>query len=364
MKKLFIPLIMLLVCTFTIIGCAEPAPAPAPAPTPAPEPAPAPAAEKPIELKFSSWHPPMALPATAMTDPWCEKINELSGGRVNITVYHGGTLGALSDHYQMVLSRQADIVISGGTEGIHVLSTFSTLPFMFTSAEMTGVIHHQLALKYLADTELKDVKILWFVAGPPDRLCSNVRLVKTMADLKGQKIATGSDIGLNTLRALGATPTFLPPTEIYTALERGLVDGETANWEKYLVFGDLEVTKYHTNVALWDNVMPTYMNWDAYNSLPPDIQQIIDENSGVEYTRFCERIFDDNDLESRGKVQEYLDSIGSPPIYDLPEDEVAKWQEAAQVVHEDWVKDLEEKGLGAEAKALLTEAKALAKEFK
>ena len=306
----------------------------------------------------------MAIPCPTMIPPWCELIKERTGGRVTITEYHGGTLGALSDHYQMVLDRLADIVVSGGTEGIHVQSIVSALPFMYDSAEMAGVVHHQLALKYLANTELKDVKILFFIPSAPDRICSNIRLIKTMADLKGQKIATGQDIGLQTVKAIGATPTFLPPTEIYTALERGLIDGECANWEKYLVFGDLEVTKYHTSVALWVNVMPVYMNWEAFNSLPPDIQQIFDETTGVAKTRSCGKIFDDNDLESRAIVQEFLDGIGSPPIYDLPADETARWAEAALVVHDDWVKDLEGKGLGDQARALLADAKALAKEFK
>jgi TRAP-type C4-dicarboxylate transport system substrate-binding protein len=109
--------------------------------------------------------------------------------------------------------------------------------------------------------------------------------------------------------------------------------------------------------------MPIYMNLKAWNELPPDIQKIFDEASGLNYTLFCGKTFDALDLEYRATLEKYLKGKGLPPVYDLPKDEKTRWVEAVQVVYENWMKDLEEKGLGEQAKAMVADAKALVKKF-
>jgi len=299
-----------------------------------------------------------------MIDPWIEEINERTDGRVQITAYHAQALGAQQDHYQMVLNRQADIVTSGGEEGILPLCYFNTLPFLFTSAEQAGAVSWQVYEKHLMNTEFKNVKLLWLIPLPPGNLSTNSIQVKTLEDFKGMKISTGSAITTQTLEALGATPTFIPAAEEYTAVERGLVDGLIANWEKFLVFKEMEVTKYRTEIKLQTNVMKVMMNLDAWNDLPADIQKIFDETTGMAFTRRCGAIFDENDIEIRAVIEGYDAQVGNPPIYDLPEDEWARWRDASLVVHEQWITDFEGEGLETEARAIVEDAKTLAKEFK
>jgi len=321
-----------------------------------------PTPEQPLELKLSSWVPPVSLPAKDMIDPWIATIYERTGGRVKITHYAAQSLGAQADHYNMVINRQADIVQSGGTTGILRMIEVSNLPFLYTTAEMAGVVHWQLSEKHLWDAELKNVKVLWLMPVAPDNLCTNIKQVKTLEDMKGMKIATGSDMGLRTLKALGATPTFVPPPEIYTALERGLVDAISTNWEKAIVFKEHEVTKYRTgSINMWVNVMPIYMNLDAWNELPADIQQIFEETGGLAYSQRNGALFDTVDQEFRGIIEGYDKEVGNPPFYDISADERARWIAATAPIHDEWVNELEADGLPA--RALLDDANALAEAF-
>jgi len=304
----------------------------------------------------------MSLPAAAIIDPWIEEIHNKTGGRVKITVYHASSLGAQEDHYQMVVNRQADIVLSGGQAGIMQRNNVSALPFLYNSAEEAGWVHWKLMEKYMMDTDLKDVKPLWLIPVAPDNLCNNKKQVKNMEDLKGMKLATGQDIGLDTLEALGATPTYIASGEMYTALERGLVDGLATNWEKAFVFKEYEVTKYRTGgINMWVNVMPMYMNKSAWNELPADIQKIFDEISGIGFSQQCGAIFDEEDQKFRGIIAEHDKEVGNPPFYDISPEERARWIEVTESVRENWVEENEAKGIPA--RAMLEDAYAFAEEF-
>ncbi len=358
MKKVLVVLMIVLVSSLALAACTETEPEPEPQPTPAPEPEPG----KTYELKLSTWIPPMALPAAAMIDPWIAEIGEKTGGRVEITHYSASSLGAQDDHYSMVVNRQADIVLSGGQAGVMLRNNVSALPFLYTSAEMGGWVHWKLMEKYMMDTDLKDVKPLWLIPVAPDNLCNNGKQVKSMEDLKGLKLATGQDIGLDTLEALGATATYIPSGEMYTALETGIVDGLATNWEKAFIFHEFEVTKYRTgNINMWVNIMPMYMNLDAWNELPEDIKKVFDETTGLAFSQRCGAMFDEEDQKFLGIIGGHDAEVGNPPVYYITDDERERWVEATTVVRDDWIEENEDKGIPA--KDILEEAYALAKEF-
>lgn len=350
-------LIVVVLGALILSSCAKEEPSTSPAPVPEP----APAVEKPIELKLSTWVPPKSL-AAELIDAWIEEVKEATGGKVNITHYASASLGAQQDHYNMVLSRQADIVLSGGTEGIHLRSEFVTLPFLFNTTQEAGYVQWKVAQKYMVDTELKDVKYLYSIPVALDNIAVNKQQIKSLEDMKGLKITTGGDIATKALEALGATPVFLPPPDMYTAIERGMVDGLAGNWEKLFIFKEYEVTKYRTgNINAWAMVMPIYMNLDAWNSIPSDLQEVIDGLSGLERSQHNGAIMDDTDRMFRGMIEEYDKEVGNPPFYDLTNEERDRWIAITESVRQDWVKDKEAKGIPAQE--ILDMTYALVKEY-
>lgn len=99
-------------------------------------------AQEPIDLKFSYWTPPHALPAKKGFEPWAKAIEEKSNGKVKITFYPAEALGHVPDHYPMVLKGLADIVWidPNHTPGVFPLADIVTVPFLFPDSETCSAV--------------------------------------------------------------------------------------------------------------------------------------------------------------------------------------------------------------------------------
>ena len=312
----------------------------------------APASPETIELKLSTFVPPVVWFIKEKVNPWIEQLEERSNGKVKIKVFPSGSLGTLKDHYNMLLARQADIcqVDIGATPGVFPLSEGISLPLIFSSSEAANSAWWELSEKYLMDTEFGKVKVLWHNCIPPSQIHTANKPVHTLDDLKGLKLALTQAAQIATLEQLGAAPVFIPITEMYTAMERGMVDGTMLCWEAATVFKIFEVTKYRTAAKINTSLTTFMMNRDSYNSLPPDIQQFIDETTGLSMSQSFGSSFDKFDLKQLNEVMlPYDKEKGNPEIYNLPDDEIAKWSEAVEPVVEEWITEREDKGLPAQA---------------
>lgn len=101
--------------------------------------------------------------------------------------------------------------------------------------------------------------------------------VNSVADLKGKKIAA-SGPRADLLKAMGAVPVNVTSSEMYTALQRGTVDGITYPPYTGLSYKFFEVLKY----VIWPGITVPSMsevllNLNAWNKLPKEYQKILDE---------------------------------------------------------------------------------------
>ena len=54
-----------------------------------------------IELKFAQPFSPKHTMQAKVFEPWAEKINKLTNGKVKVTFFPGGALGKTPDHYDL-----------------------------------------------------------------------------------------------------------------------------------------------------------------------------------------------------------------------------------------------------------------------
>ncbi len=96
----------------------------------------------------------------------------------------------------------------------------------------------------------------------------------TKADLTGLKIRC-SPTHINFIKKLGGQPVVIPPPEVYTALERGVVDGFI--WPAGLIrdWGWHEVTKYIVKPDFYIATNVVLINMDAWNKLPANLQKLL-----------------------------------------------------------------------------------------
>lgn len=107
-------------------------------------------------------------------------------------------------------------------------------------------------------------------------------------DLHGRKIRGTQTYG-GVFAMLGASPVVLPPSEIYTALEKGVVDG--AAWPVLGVLGYrwYEVGKYLLRPTFGTVIYPIFVNLDAWNKLDDNQRKImLDEGRKIEDAWFVE----------------------------------------------------------------------------
>ncbi|MCZ7600697.1 MAG: TRAP transporter substrate-binding protein DctP [Gammaproteobacteria bacterium] len=145
-----------------------------------------------------------------------------------------------------------------------------------------------------------DVIYLSNLTGVPNvgfRLYVNKMIDK--ADLTGMKIRV-SPVYVPLVEGLGGTPVNMPTTEIYTALERGVVDGYGQTYMGIMDFALHEVTKYVIDVPFYSKDNAILMNAETWDGLPEDVRAELDQIAievENEMTRFMEeKVSKENDL--------------------------------------------------------------------
>jgi TRAP-type transport system periplasmic protein len=110
---------------------------------------------------------------------------------------------------------------------------------------------------------------------------SSLRPIKTVDDFSGFKIRTiPAPIYVDLFRAFGASPVPLEASEMYTALQTHVVDGQETSYGGIEETRVYEVQKY---LSATDHIWSGYFlaaNGEGWSALPPDIQDVIKRNAG------------------------------------------------------------------------------------
>jgi TRAP-type C4-dicarboxylate transport system substrate-binding protein len=317
------------------------------------------ASAKPISLNVY-YHGSPSGGQALFYQAWIKKVEEATGGRVKMTFYPGAVLGPPMEAYEMIKEGAVDMgcVIPGFFPGRFPLTNVVQLPFLgLPSAEVGSRIFWEL---YEKIPEFKgdypDVKVLNLYTDAPTPIGTK-KPVRVAEDIQGMKIRSLAGAPTEMLKELKASPTLMPPGEIYTSMDRGVIDGWMISWEACGGHRLYEVTDYWTTAYMYQPALVFLMNLNSWKRLPSDIQKIIDEHAGAAGSLFFGREFDRYNLQVRSKVAAMKDK----EIIELSPAEVAKWKRITSPVWDRWLADMKAKGLPG--KAVLDEAERLLKEY-
>lgn len=294
---------------------------------------------KPIELTYSM-HFMASHQMAVLGKEWTKEVEKRTNGRVKITMFPGGTLTPSPANYDGVTKGISDIGMSftGFTRGRFPLTEVIDLPLIYKSGVAATRLINELYEKF-KPKEFDNVKVLYLHAHGPGFIHTK-RPVNKVGDLKGMKIrSTGVTAKLVT--ALGGTPVAMPMGETYDALNRGVADGTVAPYEALEQWKLGEVIKYtiETYASSYSAGAFVVMNKNKWNSLPPDIQKII-ESINKEWIDPTGKLWDEIDKSGR----EFTLKLGNK-IITLSKEEEEKWARAARPVLDDYVKYAKEKGV-------------------
>ena len=314
-----------------------------------------------VVLKVHHFLPPQATIQAKFFNPWCEKINKESNGRLKCQIYPAMQLGGTPPQlFDQARDGVADIVWTIPTyqAGRFIKSEVFELPFMAKSAETGSPALWEYVQKNSLD-EFKGTKLIATHLHDGSLLHFANKHVTNLDELKGLKVRAPTRIGTKFLTSIGATPVQMPVPQVPESVSKGVIDGAMVPWEIVPTIKLHEIAKYHLDNApnapkMSNSIFVVAMNQAKYDGLPPDLKKVIDANSGIETSKMIGVAFDATTEPAKKLAREAGGTLDT-----LSQSEYDKWQKATEVVAKDWIQEAGAKG--ANGQQLLDDAKALIK---
>ena len=238
------------------------------------------AERKVFHWKFSSH----SAPGNKMLAPcqiwWAEQVEKRSNGQIKVKMYWVDELCGPKEMMMAVKSRLADVVgqVPGYTPGETPIWNATFLPFLWAPRlDQTMMIYPRLARESKPFIDEMN-KFNCIYAGAYEHEGYNIigkKPVRTVSDFKGLRIRVMTDLG-EILKQFGAVPMLVPVTEMYSALDTGIVDALCHAQLTFHSYKVDEISKYMT-LDMNMGAAPTFyfINKDAWNELPEDLKKAI-----------------------------------------------------------------------------------------
>ncbi len=154
------------------------------------------------------------------------------------------------------------------------------------------------------------------------------RPINSIEDMEGLKIRTMENPAhLDVFSAFGASPLPMSYSELYTALETGVIDGAEAANSNYWGNRIYEVGPNWAQIGWLHLVAPLVLSKSYYDNLPPDLQKVLDD-TGREIAAFERTLYAERDDELLRQLEEAGVNITYP--------DRQAFIEAAQPVYDKW----------------------------
>lgn len=338
--KVFLTLCSVLV---VLVMAAPPLPAQAPSQPPA-------TPAKTWDLVYASYVAENWI-AHDLAKIWDQEMRKRTGGRVKIGKWlFGGSLLKMDQMTKGIGSRMADIGYLNMTlePSLWPLLTTGDLIYLTDACGAKDYAYLQLYDTYApvkAEFDKNNLFPLFLEGATPTVLAGKGKHVKTLEDLKGRKFRSYGMTN-DVLAALGATPLVISTGDLYSALDKGIVDGYAALVASAVVsLGFLDVTEWIDDPGIGVYVSDgSFINLDVWKSFPPDIQKIA-LDLRQELLAKGIQMFYQLSLDSMKKCV-----AKGATLYVLPNAEKARWRAKVnpeQTLWPAWINQREKQGVPA-----------------
>ena len=266
-----------------------------------------------------------------------EKVEELSGGKVKVEIYPNNQLGSLREVIESVQGGQIELT----QQSLGMVSNFApscsinVLPYLYPSEEiMWKVLAGGPGQRLNVEMEKVGFINLGWMSGGPNQFSCNKPL-RTTDDFKGVMMRIfPAPINVATTKALGANPVSIEFSELYNALQQGVVEGQENPMQTITSLHLYEVQKYvsltHHSWTIYANIM-SKIYWE---SLPKDVQEVVSE--AMQYA--CEKQRKIMDDEERTYISEI--EAHDCKVIELTDEEIAGLREATLKVYDEFAETI------------------------
>jgi TRAP-type C4-dicarboxylate transport system substrate-binding protein len=316
----------------------------------------------------------LASPASAQTINWtlgdvdsashwgpkagqqlAETVEKTSGGKLKITLYPTESLFKGKDSLDAVSKNLAQIYrvagfhVAGEAQPLELMDLPLFVPWDYDFRvkvwdAVTPLYRDYLQKKY-------GIYLAGILQAEP-RMIYTKTAFKTLADLKGRKIRSAGPTETEFTRSLGMTPVSVAPSEIYTGLQQGLLDGNWVADAPHFFNKGFEVTKFIYDIGSAGAGFFVMVNQKALDSLPADSKKALMDALPA-YVANLRKGTGDGAINGR----QWLVKEGMTPVPVSAEDRATMQKAAAQVV-DNW-----QKRLPAEGRPIYEKVKAMVDEY-
>lgn len=215
-------------------------------------------------------------------DRLAEEVKTRTNGEFVITTYPAAQLGSEKDISDGVVNGIIEMAIVGPGE---IGKRFKPVlifdgPFVFRGPEhamkvMQSEVGQQLWAELESKTGLKNLTTLYYGT----RYVTSKKPIKTPEDMKGMKLrAPDMPLSVANAKAMGANPTPMALSEVYLALQQGVVDGQENPVPTIYTQKFHEVQDYINLTGHVVQLTPVFIAKKKFEVLPEDFQKALIES--------------------------------------------------------------------------------------
>jgi TRAP-type C4-dicarboxylate transport system substrate-binding protein len=225
----------------------------------------------PLQVKFA-WYLPDSAASARQDIQAAKNIEAESHGTIKVTTYPAGSLYTESQMAEAIQNNSVNL----GVIGLHWWGkqdpalAFDQIPFLFPGGvdELHKAIHGKLGDDVNKALAKKGVVVVgWGYYGYDGDIANTKKDVMMPDDLHGLKLRANGPLSAQLFKTHGATPTAMGSAEIYTALQRGTIDGAISGMSSIVSRKWYEVAKHVTALKSGITLYPIYGNLQWWKGL-------------------------------------------------------------------------------------------------
>lgn len=213
-----------------------------------------------------------------------DAVAEKSGGKIEVKLFPNSQLGPDEDVLEQARAGAPVAVVVDGGRLANFVNEFGVLGAPYLADGYDGI--RKVVTSPLFETWVKKLhdtsghQVLSFNWWQGERHLWTAGPVSKPADLAGNRMRTpGAPVWVETVKAMGAVPTPMPYSEVYSALEEKVIDSVEAQLPAGYGSKLFEVTKYLTKTHHINLITGLVTSAAWFDSLPPELQTMLREEA-------------------------------------------------------------------------------------
>ena len=218
-------------------------------------------------------------PASNGINAFAERVAEETEGRVSFDIYPNSQLGNETEMIEQMQLGQLDAgaIMVGTFQTIDKRFAIEDLPYAWNGIESARAAYDGAWGDYLADMIAdQGMTQIAYVEWGFRHMTSNVKPIRVPEDMKGLNIRISpAALREDAFKQVGAIPTQMSFSELYSALQTGVVQAQENPLPTIVAAGFAEVQKYLSLTGHFYNTVMFVVNTDVWNKISADDQAII-----------------------------------------------------------------------------------------